>query len=556
MALILESKLEEVCARDGLDLHKKLDRIKRSTADIWAVPRLIWFTDHTISHSERIIELLAQIVANLQETNQALTAIELYILLAACYLHDIGMQDFKADGRSMDSFTIKDYELIRRQHPARGRELILHQSWQHGRDQFHIDLDDNPSFTVPIALVSQGHGSDFFETSVKSLTEMPHSPGGKKIRGPLLTALLLIADELDLHEERARFPKEMDLSPVSALHHHLHHYVADVRVITGNSKQERKIALSLDFPAGSDEYAEPLRIWLTSKLQRQLRRTAQIIEAATDGELRWSPGIDVRVTTDSYGIRRPLPRVALVEVMHQLAKIQTVDYTEIRRKLETAILHRPSPHVFYLVANDEHGIAHLMRWLEVNVTGSNISLWLTDFRSEPFGVSDVLSRLSRWLLPDRTANFIVNAEPAENEFDVVTPQALDELLSQVKQQGAATPGVLIFQNLDDGDRQTTNWLTRILPSRLRHFRIPIPVMISCRNLPAQLRRPSPNRTIFTLGPFSQDDISVHLRNSFGFDTYTAGDIAEEIYGTSNHGQPAGVLFALARMRNKEVSLAP
>ena len=126
MALKLEQHLKELCEqhKPALDLHKRLERVRISAETIWHEQRLTWFTDHrATTHSQYIIEHLGTVLEHLQTTSRSLNPHELYVLLAACYLHDIGMQDFGSiDGRGGGQFNEADYKHIRKNHPQRGRE--------------------------------------------------------------------------------------------------------------------------------------------------------------------------------------------------------------------------------------------------------------------------------------------------------------------------------------------------------------------------------------------------------------------------------------------------
>jgi hypothetical protein len=556
MILELEELLENECRFHNLDLHRKLDRVKRSVQEIWAEPRFLWFTDHGVGHSERLIDILSQIVSHLRTTSKWLSPQELYILLAACYLHDIGMQDFRVAGRGMESFTIKDYNLIRQRHPERSKELILRRSLHRKRDEFKIDLDDNLSYLVPIALISQAHGSKYFEDTVEELMAAPHSPGGRRIRGDLLAALLMIADELDLHEERARFPEEMNLSPVSALHHHAHHYVAEVKVNPGDVSKERRIQLSMNYPANSGAYAEQVMEWLVSKLQKQLRRTALIVEKATDGELRWSRQIDVKMTFDRYEVRRPMPTAAQLELHHELTAIETVDYEEVLQSLQESILKAPKHCVLCLVAEDEQARVQILKWLEANCSHQEIALFRSDLRYEPYSPEDIFDQLCKWLLSivaSPPSNKKSKAGIARTTSGIRLTTQLDKLVEYASGAGFERSAVIILQNLDLAETDTIRWIGRSVLDRLRHYQIPIPVVLTCSQIPKETRKQAKRWAVLTLGNLGVDRIAEHLQ-THGFDSEKAQAKAEEIFGTSNGGQPQGVLFAVHRMRMMEAKV--
>ncbi len=116
----------------------------------------------------------------------------------------------------VENLTQAEFVQIREEHPAKSRQLIIARALQHKRGQFSIDLEDAPSL-VPIGLVAQAHGTRYFESTVRELRRQPNTPGGQPLRGDLLAALLLMGDELDLHEERAQFPAEMNRLPLAII---------------------------------------------------------------------------------------------------------------------------------------------------------------------------------------------------------------------------------------------------------------------------------------------------------------------------------------------------
>src|SRR5262249_39108989 len=162
-----------------------------------------------LTHSRRVVAALEKIVEPLQSTPERLSPAETYILLAACYLHDIGMQDMVVDDRPRDQLTPRDYEAIRKRHPRRSYDLILKRSIQRGRGEVHVGIDDSvPGYIIAIANTALGHGTEYFDDAVDKAGALMLELAGRRVRGDLLAALLLMADELDLHEERARVPRE------------------------------------------------------------------------------------------------------------------------------------------------------------------------------------------------------------------------------------------------------------------------------------------------------------------------------------------------------------
>ena len=186
-------------------LFRTLKDIEVFSMNTWCTLLLPWFTSHDVSHSREIIHLLGQILSPLENTHQSLSEHELFILLASAYLHDVGMQFAKVEGISIDKLTSKEYETIRKRHAEESFDIILKRVKQSlDRDDFHLPTIEEEYLPV-IAWVSKGHATEFFEEAIQHFQENPATPRNRPVRGKLLAALLLIADELDLQCKRQNF---------------------------------------------------------------------------------------------------------------------------------------------------------------------------------------------------------------------------------------------------------------------------------------------------------------------------------------------------------------
>src|SRR5512135_2626098 len=72
-------------------LQARLDSIIQTIPQFWEQKRYNHFTNHGPVHSERVQRLLAQLVQELPEENH-LTSDEIFIVLAAAWLYETGMQ--------------------------------------------------------------------------------------------------------------------------------------------------------------------------------------------------------------------------------------------------------------------------------------------------------------------------------------------------------------------------------------------------------------------------------------------------------------------------------
>ncbi len=297
-------------------LYSSLRDIEKFCKDCWKDRLLPWFTNHNHEHSEEVIHLLGQILKPIENNSEFLNENELFILLASAYLHDIGMQYLKNEQKAIDSLTKEDYNLIRKRHAEESYNIIRKPVQKIlERDDFHLPKIEE-IYLHSIALISKGHSTDFFNEAINEFKANPHTPKNRPMRGELLTAILLIADELDLQCKRVDFPEtvKFKLSPYSALHWYKHHYVEYVGIKSGSIK------ITLKFPQNANEYKELFRELLEAKLQEQIKKVNPILKASTSDILHFHPEIDFDIQADTSGVKRELPKEVLDELKRELQK--------------------------------------------------------------------------------------------------------------------------------------------------------------------------------------------------------------------------------------------
>lgn len=361
--------LEQSLKMISPDLWERLNGVKNAVEKVWRTPYLHWYTDHGPQHSRRVIDLIGQILCPLcldyrfrPENDFPLSDYELYILLAACYLHDIGMQDLRVDERSVDELGPSDWEEIRKRHPQRSFEIIRDRTIK-PRPRRTIDLglaeSDADDSLMPIALVSKAHGSEYFESAVSELQENVHHPAGKPIRGDLLAALLMMGDEIDLHKSRANLPDDSRrYPPLSLLHHYKHHYISSVAVRDGKSRLDRQTAVGFLFPPQAQgSYDGDLEAWVVNKIEEQANRTQDILLSATEGRLRWDEHKPVvaKIRYDEYGEREALPPQVQKVLREQLQKPKPLENEEEEEEEEeNNFTHVPFEASQEIEAKEEH----------------------------------------------------------------------------------------------------------------------------------------------------------------------------------------------------------
>jgi len=84
-------------------LYSSLQDIRKFCIECWKKPLLPWFTNHDQTHSEEIVRILEKLLTPFEHNPDFLDEQEIFVLLAAAYLHDIGMQYLKVENIAIDS---------------------------------------------------------------------------------------------------------------------------------------------------------------------------------------------------------------------------------------------------------------------------------------------------------------------------------------------------------------------------------------------------------------------------------------------------------------------
>ncbi len=156
------------------------------------------YTDHSELHSLTVIDSCNRIIG--EEQVKKLNKDEIYILLAACYLHDVGMGISENDYEEFkDQLGEKEYFAA---NPEANRADFVRDKHNDFSGMFiekYADLFDFPSpeYTFAIKQVARGHR----KTDLYDEKEYPHAyplPNGNTVCLPYLAALIRIADEIDV----------------------------------------------------------------------------------------------------------------------------------------------------------------------------------------------------------------------------------------------------------------------------------------------------------------------------------------------------------------------
>jgi hypothetical protein len=219
------------------DRRRALANVREAVARIWARPLHRCYTDHSVDHSERVIALLDGLTAGMMATDKRLSPTEVFCLLAAAYLHDIGMQNEKFAGGSLDE--------IRAHHNEQTAEMI-YAVFEDPAHAFVIPLARDPGLVEAVALVAKGHR----RVDLAGPEYEPFAHGGETVRLLLLAALLRFGDELDIDHRRVDLEqmKLLALPVESQLHWWKCHYVSGVSIA------DEYIRVSYRFPQDRPDY--------------------------------------------------------------------------------------------------------------------------------------------------------------------------------------------------------------------------------------------------------------------------------------------------------------
>lgn len=182
---------------NGDSLAGDLEKIRSAVEPLLAmiVKTFPDFTTHDIRHCLQVLENVDLVMPD--SLRQKLSTWETYFLVAAIYLHDVGMVDFPKLRNDPSRPTDDDPETLRRyirdEHHRRSEEFIL----GNYRD---LEIPDEHQAKI-IAAICRGHRIE----NLHDKDRFDHESMYKNcsVNVPLLAAVLRISDELDLRFERA-----------------------------------------------------------------------------------------------------------------------------------------------------------------------------------------------------------------------------------------------------------------------------------------------------------------------------------------------------------------
>jgi len=293
-----------------------LDTIKENVSqNIWARPLSLKYTDHGVTHSERVIKNFNDIIRNQMNTAKKLNSYELFIIYAAAYLHDIGMQitlqknkesnsvyEYYELGKKDVSFlTPEDHEVIRKNHAEVSYKMIVDSVKS---NKFKLGLSSNQisiDLAECIAKVCKEHSGN------KPVKYNDENYRGENIRLTLLCYLLRIADDLDIDAQRVNLEelKRVNICTESKFHWWLHHYTDGVKI------ENENIRIFLKFPEHFDKNINEL-FWnrIYAKLSKSFVTppdTDHLVDTFYENNIKLNLKKEAKINIDHAGSKQDIP---------------------------------------------------------------------------------------------------------------------------------------------------------------------------------------------------------------------------------------------------------
>lgn len=193
---LLEKKLREL----DPDLHRRFRDTVFATQKILTRYQLLFpgYTDHSELHTMTVIDSCNRLIG--EEQIDKLNADEIYVLLSACYFHDVGMGISEKDYEEF-KVLLGEQEFFARNPEATKADFVrtYHNEFSGLFIEKYIDLFDIPSKEHAFAIkqIARGHR----KTDLYDEKEYPAAlqlPNGNTVCLPYLAALVRLADEIDV----------------------------------------------------------------------------------------------------------------------------------------------------------------------------------------------------------------------------------------------------------------------------------------------------------------------------------------------------------------------
>lgn len=286
-----------------------------------------WYTDHGVGHSDRVLYYALRIARSVDDYALRLNDVEALALVCACYLHDLGMAHIPAENNVWKGWPESKILNMRSWHVDAIEEVLPRY-----RNKLEKLYKFEPILEGVLPQVCRAHGTKSHKDACEKLSKILYR--GFR-RGDLLGKILLLADELDLTQERSmveKHPQFVQFPYKVQAHHFKHYYVVEVQVSLP------QVQIIFGFPENmSQENRLTFKKWTCQKIQDQLK----LISENLSGDWRGIFDITVVPAEDTQHI---LKKDCPVEVCDLVKKLLDESNVAIQKEEEFT---RHRPHYFY-----------------------------------------------------------------------------------------------------------------------------------------------------------------------------------------------------------------
>lgn len=244
-------------------------------------PLHIHYTDHSIEHSIRVLEVISNI---LDETNICLSDVEKYIIICAALLHDVGMQTPHFLNKS--PLSTDDLEEIRKNHHLYSEKMIIESVTKPVDNRYYFGLEPRLEYVELIATIAKAHRK-------VNLIELDNEfIGNEEIRVRFLSALLRLSDCLDMDYRRVDVERLSSLNiPVSSkMFWFRHQYVQGVKIY------HQKIEIFFSFPKAYENEDECINTLTNDTFREVSDQVDEVYDFLDDYGLRLHKKISYKVS--------------------------------------------------------------------------------------------------------------------------------------------------------------------------------------------------------------------------------------------------------------------
>jgi hypothetical protein len=343
------------------ELQNQLDTIIQAMPNFWSQKHLNHFTLQGVIHSERILrQKLAQIALELPERHR-LSPAEIYIVSAAAYLFEIGLQSrdlsspiLSFSAKVGDPLSCKQLEEIRAKKHLLTKQMLL----DYARSSSYRGLDFGLTRDEYAPLVADVCGYCSDDIPINDVEESIPISGGFLIRLRLLVALLRLANQMYIDASRIDFEllerawAEKAIDPASYARWWVYYYAQTMPIDHG------QVRFYYFLPVKQKVYAGHIRGTIEPLFEFENNQIIQYLQKVYD--VRLSLDMDPNIRLDQAdGFQNPIKEAVLDYVRTSPDVLNYLQKIDSGRLIPTPVTVTPEKKLTALFLDYENLILHL-----------------------------------------------------------------------------------------------------------------------------------------------------------------------------------------------------